>query len=328
MWNLFDLALVFLGYTFMISADGADAEFLRTLRILRVANKLVRVVRLVHFVSELRLMLQCVLGSLRSLVWALVLLTGFTVVFAILLVQQFTYTIIKKTSSPFTDAELGIIDSSFSSVLKAMITLFKSITGGADWGDYYHLATKTGALGASVFLLYILVSWLSITNIITSIFIDQAIKLAKPDVDDRALEQRKVDIRTMHELSKIFEAIDVDHSQTISLNELHVCLKDARITSFLDSVGLDISDAETFYSLLASQTGSSEIDLSSLVSGWLRMRGAATSIDLLSFQHQMQMSNRRFCEELSGCRQELAALKGEMQELAALKRDMLVQTIL
>jgi len=205
-----------------------------------------------------------------------------------------------------------------------MITLFKSITGGADWGEFYNLATKTGPLGASVFLLYILVAWLSITNIITSIFIDQAMKLAKPDVDDRALEKRKADICMMHELSKIFRDIDIDHSQTISLDELRACLKDVRISSFLDMVGLDIADAETFYCLLVSQTGSSEIDVSSLVSGWLRMRGAASSIDLLSFQHQMMMFNKRFCKELSGCRQELEALKGDMQELAVLKRDSLV----
>jgi len=158
------------------------------------------------------------------------------------------------------------------------------------------------------------VAWLSITNIITSIFIDQAMKMAQPDVNDRALEQRKADINTMHELSEIFKAIDVDHSQTISLDELRACLKDARIASFLDMVGLDISDAETFYVLLASQTGSSEIDLSSLVSGWLRMRGAATSIDLLSFQHRMVIFNKMFYEELSRCREELTALKIDVLE--------------
>jgi len=140
MWNIFDIALVFLGYSFLLSADIADTEFLRSLRILRVANKLVRVVRLVHFVSELRLMLQCVLGSLRSLVWALVLLMGFTIVFSILLVQQFANAFTMNTSSPFTDSEIKIIDDSFGSVYKSMIALFKSITGGADWGDFYNLA--------------------------------------------------------------------------------------------------------------------------------------------------------------------------------------------
>lgn len=269
-WNIFDLVLVLSGFSFILGTK-LDADFLRTLRLLRVANKIVRVVKVVHFVSELRLMIQCVLGSLRSLVWALVLLTGFTVVFSLLLVQQFTNSIIKGSSNePYTQAELEMIDASFSSVYKAMISLFKSISGGADWGAYYDLANNTGQIGATVFLLYILVSWLSITNIITSIFVDHAMKLAQPDANDRALEKRKSDIKVMHELSEIFKSIDIDHSDTISFDELRACLNDVKIASYLDMVGLSISDAETFYFLLTSSTGNTEIDLSSLVSGWLR----------------------------------------------------------
>jgi len=177
---------------------------------------------------------------------------------------------------------------------------------------FYDLANKTGSFGALVFLLYILVAWLSITNIITSIFIDRAVKLAQPDTDDLALEKRRADMHAIHELSEIFKDIDVDHSNTISLEELRTCLKNVHIASFLEMKGLTISDAETFFLMLKSETGSNEVDLSSLISGWLRMRGSATNIDLLSLQHLTKQSNDRLQQAVCECRQDVVKLEGSL----------------
>jgi len=310
-WNLFDFSLVLMGYSFVLSNE-IETDFLRTMRILRVTNKIIRVVKLVHFISELKLMLQCVLGSLRPLFWALVLLMGFTLLFSILLVEQFTKSVVKDGGKVFSTPELDMVQDSFGSVFKTIISLFKAISGGADWGDFYELTSKTGALGAFVFLSYILVTWMSITNIITSIFIDCAMKMAQPDTDDRALEKRKADMHTMQELERIFKSVDKDQSNTISLEELRACLDDVRIATFLEVEGLSVSDAEMFYFLLTAQAGTNKVDLSSFISGWLRMRGTASSLDLLSFQHEVSLFNTKFDKSLTECRQDLTRLKEDL----------------
>jgi len=227
--------------------------------------------------------------------------------------------VVKDGGKAFSKPELDIVQNSFGSVLRTMISLFKAISGGADWGEFYELARKTGALGAFVFLTYILVTWMSITNIITSIFIDCAMKMAQPDTNELALQKRKADMHTMHELERIFKKVDKDNSNTISLAELRTCLNDVRIATFLEVEGLSVSDAEMFYFLLTTQAGTNKVDLASFISGWLRMRGSASSLDLLSFQHETNVFNKKFDKTLTECREDLIRLKEQLPSVSAIK---------
>jgi len=93
MWNTFDFVLVVLGLFDLIVLESGrfslDPNYMRTLRFLKVVRKLSRLVRLLRYFRELRLMMQCLAGSVSSLFWCFFMLAGFHVFYGILFVQQF-----------------------------------------------------------------------------------------------------------------------------------------------------------------------------------------------------------------------------------------------
>jgi len=90
-WNLFDFILVVVNTSEQIvSWMGENTRSLivtRAVRLLKVA-KVLRAVRLMYFLTELRLMVMCLLGSFWSLIWSFVVLIFVALIFAIVLVQD------------------------------------------------------------------------------------------------------------------------------------------------------------------------------------------------------------------------------------------------
>jgi len=87
------------------------------------------------------MMLNCVLGSFMSMFWSFFMLAGFTVIFAIVLVQQLTTFLlghpVGKPASFYDD-----INTNFGSVESAIFTLFCGISGG-DWTVYFAAVSET-----------------------------------------------------------------------------------------------------------------------------------------------------------------------------------------
>jgi len=312
-FNVFDLLLVMIGaadaIAFMTKRELSivNPGFLRFFRIFRVAKKLFRVIRLLQFFSELRIMARCVLGSGLALFWSFMLLCGFTLVFSILVVQQFTLFL----SDNYTDLDssyMSKVQTHFGSVRQTVLSLFMGISGGADWGDLYDIVVLTGWLNSSLFLVYILMVWMSITNIIISIFVDRAMKLAQPDMDALLLAKRKSDLLHVQDLKSVFAAMDENHSGTLSAEELRRCIQDVRMASVFEMKGLDIKDAEVFFSMLTSMSGTDEVDVHTFLTGWLKLKGPATSLDLYTLQFQQQLWENTMANDLSQCRQDVARL--------------------
>jgi len=316
-WNLLDLSLVIAGIADAIAyfvksiAIIGNPSFLRFFRVLRVAKKLLRVVRLLHFFSELRLMIGCVMGSVRALFWCFVMLFGFALVFSILIVQQFTI-FLADSNATAPISFVSDVEAKFGSVWVALLSLFMAISGGEDWGIFYALTTKTGALNPAFFLVYIALVWLSITNIIISIFCDKALNLAQPDLDERLLEKQKRDLQKVREIKRFFGSLDLNKSGTLSIDELQACMHDVQSLAYFDLMGLDIKDAEFFFRMLTSHTEQTEVDVHGFVTGWLKMKGAATSLDVYTVQYQTQMWVETMLAEIAGFREDMVQLSREV----------------
>merc|ERR1719330_1201319 len=110
----------------------------------------------------------------------------------------------------------------FGSVSTAMMTIFMSTTGGNAWGDVYEVVKKTGVANSVVFVSYIVFFLLAFFNIITSMFVDRALKLAKPDDADVIFERHMEELERAHELRELVETLDKDHDNTISLKEVEL----------------------------------------------------------------------------------------------------------
>jgi len=57
-----------------------------------------------------------------------------------------------------------------------------------------------------------------------------------------------------------------------------------------------VQDISMFCDMLADMSGNGEIDADTFIAGCLRMKGLATSIDLLALHHEMRTSQRRLMQ--------------------------------
>ena len=141
--------------------SGVNLGFLRLLRLCKIV-KILRVFRALRFFSELRLMLDCVVGSLMNCFWCFIMLLFVMYVFALLL-QQGVLQHLQDRSIELS----GDLQTYFSCGAVTLMTLFQSCTGGVDWSDPYKALEQTQSYLHIVFLLYVAFVFISVWNIVT-----------------------------------------------------------------------------------------------------------------------------------------------------------------
>lgn len=296
-WNIFDTFLVVLALYDQILSSVADmdASFMRTMRILKVA-KISRTVRLLRFFSELRLILNSLMGSLHSLFWSFCMLVLIFYIFALVLLNNTAAYLEQELQNEMQDdAQIQSVKNLLGSVQQTMLTLYMTATGGDDWNVFYTVIQKTGSFNAAVFIVYTGFIEIAVMNILTGLFVESAMKLAQPDHDSRALEVCRAENAQHRQLMRLCEELDKDGSGTLTKQEFSKNMNNGKLKYFLATLGLDIRDAERFFELL--EDNSSEIDIGLFVDACMKLKGAATSIDLQGLALktvQMQRSQNLF----------------------------------
>ncbi|CAE7478612.1 Scn10a [Symbiodinium necroappetens] len=315
-WNLFDFMLVVFSIFEnllvhgllpgqQVSSDAASSVNLGFLRLIRLCKivKILRVFRTLKFFSELRLMLDCVLGSLMNVMWCVILLVFVMYVFGLLLQQGIVQYFMEENVTPKAEGELR---DYFRSVGDTIITLFQSSTSGVDWNEPYQALKNTGQLLPNLYLAYVAFVFISVWNIVTSTFVEKALKLAQPDVDMLILEQQLQDFEDCKMLSKLFQNMgpkDDDGSGRIGIKEFGRLVETYEFRSYLQTKGIDIKNAETFFKMLVELQGENTLDAGTFANACVRMKGAATSIDLQTVMfttHLMNKEQRKFFQSLHG----------------------------
>lgn len=300
-WNWFDLALIILAAVDLLmvhaaSGGGAvDMTFMRSFRLVKL-SKILRMFRVLRFFSDLRLMLDCVAGSFLALLWCFVILGFFWVIFSLLFVQGMAAFVMENKNN-VTAQEAADIESYFGSVEAGMMTLFQSITGGNDWSNFYVLVEKSGGINAALWVFYIIFFIFAACNIVTSIFIDKAMKLAQPDIETLLFEKQREDFSNARELKKLCCEVDrgdgiACKSSTITFKEFSKLMEDDRVRSYFELKGLAIKDAELFFQMLGSVSQTNAVDIDAFIAGCMKMKGFALSVDLLSLGFETKLISR------------------------------------
>jgi len=297
-WNWFDFVLVLfsiieniLSFVLLSTSEesgesgrsGVNLGFLRLLRLCKIV-KILRVFRTLRFFSELRLMLDYVVGSLMNVFWCLIMLLFVMYVFALLLQQGVVQHLqeAKPSSDQGAGCAEGGLQTYFSSVGVTVVTLFQSCTSGVDWNEPYKALQETGTF-LPVSFLYIAFVFISVWNIVTSSFVEKALKLAQPDVDMLILEQQLQDFEDCRMLATLFKKMlltDEQGREHLGLEEFRKLVETDEFRSYLQTRGIDIKNAETFFKMLVELQGEETIDAHTFANACVRMKGAATSIDL------------------------------------------------
>jgi len=286
------------------TSSGMSA--IRVMRVLRI-SRLIRVTRIAKFMlwlKALRTLIHSILVTLKSLIWALVLLALIMYVFAIILSQAAIDRLVHLQDIPRPEWSTSdtALESFWGSMGDAASTLFMSITGGISW----HVA-ETPLMGLSlawkvVFMLYISFTMFAVLNVMTGVFCQSAIESAARD-HDMAMQNVVTDKQNFtRKFRHLFHMLDVDDTGYITLVELEERMEDHDVKTYFEALELSIDDVWTFFRLLDGDSGQ-EIDLEEFLYGCMRLRGEAKALDLAKLMHshawlaKQQVDFMMFCEE-------------------------------
>eukprot|EP00929_Paragymnodinium_shiwhaense_P063660 TRINITY_DN31819_c0_g2_i2.p1 TRINITY_DN31819_c0_g2~~TRINITY_DN31819_c0_g2_i2.p1 ORF type:complete len:282 (-),score=59.11 TRINITY_DN31819_c0_g2_i2:144-989(-) len=172
------------------------------------------------------------------------------------------------------------IRANFGSVQMGMLTLSKVVSGGTDWEVVYDIIKGTGLLNCTMFFCMLVFFAVVVWNIVASVFVENAIRAATSDRDEEVLAQHRNDIEDAKELMHLCKLADLDKSGSICRAEFEHFMDSPLIKEFFFVRGLDIKNAAHFFEMMNQVTDGDEVDLEQFVGSCLRVRGAATSIDL------------------------------------------------
>lgn len=298
-WTMFDalvviLALVEMGFYIYLdqSMQGritSRSTILRVVKILRLARTL-RAVKAMHFLRDLRLMIESITHSVRLLLWSVLLIFALTYVFGLV----FTLAIAHDKKSEKNTLP-SIVRSQHSSVLlQVMAILFETLFGGTSWSEFSRPLGRISRVYELLFMVFVIASNLVLLNVITGIVVQGSMSAAYKDRDLVIQEQFELSNSTMGDLISLFAEADLDNEGKLSRKELDTFVNDERVAAFLKHLDVEISEAIGLFELLDSN-GDGFVDVHEFTVGCMRLKGPAKNIDVATmlFEHKKILRSLR-----------------------------------
>jgi len=296
-WCIFDIIIVGLSIVDSVfgfvtwSAEKADEDnplgSISVLRVLRVARvvKLARVIRLMSFFRELRLMVYSILGCLKSLLWATLILSMTFYVFGITFVSGVVANLDK--NEQWSNADTAGLREHFGSLGSSLLTLYMAMAGGRSWGEYYHFLSPIPLQYRFLFLAFLTFTIFAVLNIVTGVFVDSAMQAnheCRQVIIHEELDAKKEFLKDLRDL---FHEMDQNGDGTITSEEFNHRLGDEKVIAYFKALKLDITDTQTLFQLLDTDE-SSEVDIQEFLEGCYALQGEARSIDTKIMRLQLQ----------------------------------------
>jgi len=297
LWNVFDVAVVTTAVmdsvvqwlpgrsnSSSLQAFLGKFSMLRIVRLLRVIRSS-RAIRTSRFIKELRVMVYSLSGAMKSLGWAIVLIIIILSIFGVF----FTDGVLGHRShvhdqDPALAAE---IQRYFGTLSGTTVSLYMSMSGGIDWGDLYEMLLPLPVEYRLAFIMFITFAVFALLNVITAVFVESAMQRSQNDRELLVQQELEHKLEFIEEMQRLFEELDLDGGGTLTLDEFEKQIQDENILSYLSSMGLDIDQVRTLLTLLdRDQNG--EVDIEEFITGCLRLKGGAKSLDMAVLQYQLE----------------------------------------
>lgn len=271
--------------------DTLSPSSLRTVRVIRLARfvRALRVQRLIHLVSGLRTLVYSIAVTLKSLVWALILLTIIMYTVGVALTQIVIDHLIT-TSTPETRG--GALRLYWRSLDVSMFTLFQSISGGVSWNEAALPLGDVSNVLVWILGAYIAFTYFAVLNVVTGVFCHSAIESAQknPDVIAQALiANQKLYIKN---IERLFAQVDEDKSECITYHEFEKVISDPDNRAYLAALEIEAVDAWTLFKLLdIDKDGIIQMD--EFVTGCLQLKGVAKNVEIADLSYKLDRLQRR-----------------------------------
>jgi len=201
------------------SSAGGQVSILRIARLMRL-TRMARMARLLRAMPELMVLIKGMVAAMRAVFFALTLLTMLLYVFAIVMRQ-------------LTDATYvgGLY---FPNVARAMQSLLVYGTFMDTFADFILDITEHSPHILPVVYLFVLISSLTMMNMLVGILVDVVQSVAATETEARTVNQVRESIL------EIMGRIDVDNDDFISRDEFQTLVTDPKAAEILFSVEVDV----------------------------------------------------------------------------------------
>ena len=316
-WNLLDLALVLISVIETILANSSlQLSHMRVLRLFRVFRTL-RVVREVPFFERLRMMINAVANSVTSLVWAIVLLFSTIYMFSCIFLQGATQYILN--GSDGHDTHIDSLAEFFPNIHRTMLTLFMTITSGISWWEVEEVLLDVGWVYGALFVLYIAVMILALLNIVTGIFLNDALEMAAMDRELQKKFELEKKAQIADELRAIFSRLDSDDSGKVSFDEFENFMASPDACAHFAVFGLDVQDTVSFFDALDVDEDR-QLGVEEFVMGCLQLRGQAKTVDLVTHMRE----NKKIMQRITWSAKNTEAQLKDLRHIVAVACEGLV----
>lgn len=272
----------------------SNMSFLRMLRLMKML-KLLRMIRLLRMFRELRLILNSIMGCVKSMMWACVLILALSYMFAIVFLQAATQYLQHDTVDPIVAAAL---DRYWSSVGQSVLTLYVACMGGADWEVMADPLKETGLHFYLLFLFQIAVYSFVIMNTISSVFMEAV--LANADKDHQQVIEHHMEKKEVYidKLQVFYDEIDDNKDGELGYEEFMAHADSPHMHAFANSLEIDLTDAKQFFQVL-SNSGRRAVNIETFVVGCIKLKGMARSMDLMDlvYQHRQAVVHQEMFEK-------------------------------
>jgi hypothetical protein len=282
LWNLFDMAIVFVSVVELLVTLGGgtsiNLSFLRVLRFLKI-SRVLRMFSALRLCKEIRIMVDALSGSFLIFVFCSIMLAMFYSIFAIFFVQGATAYL---ESTPEVDLKvLRNIKDDFGSVSATMLSLFMAISGGNDWSQYHETVTAVGTTYNFLFLFFIAFSSIAFLNVITGVFAEKALSLASPSSDELMVRRTEKERKDAQELVSLLQRVFGENGPADLGEESFECFLDhPEVKRYFEVRGMRPCAASRFFMLLLEIHQTETVDFGTFVSAVVKLDGMACSMDL------------------------------------------------
>jgi len=291
-WNLFDSVVVLAMVAEQVLRVVFDDAFeqlstismLRIMRVIRIVRVL-RITRVLKFFRELRMMITSILRSAKSLIWVFLILSVLFYIFGISLVQGVVA--FCDSQDKWESSDTAALRDSFGSLDRSFLALFEAMSGGISWGELLDSLKPLPVIYSIIFLTYVAFAIFGVVNIVTGVFVENAMQSGIFDRDTLVQEEMLEKEQYVERIKVCFEELDIDKNGCIGLDEFKEAVSDSKMVALINALGLDITDVQSLFILLdRDQSGS--IDIEEFLVGCLRLKGEARSLDIAKMQIEVE----------------------------------------
>jgi len=307
-WNIFDVFIVMTSIldtamsmaTVLVSTDMSHMRVIRGMRIIRLVRTL-RLIRLIRFIRALRTLVHSIIVTLKSLVWAMLLMLMTCYGFGVSLAQA--------TSDHFLSVTFKdpMLEKFWITVPRSMYTLFQCVTAGRNWYEAVGPLVDLGWVWVVVFLAFITFTVFALLNVITGVFCQSAIESAQQDRDLLTINMMVHKAQLKTGITKLFNEIDADASGSLNIDEFETYLENEKAQAYFASLEIDTSDAWMLFKLLDTDNEGS-VDIEEFVNGCIHLKGAASAIQVAKLESDHEMVFHEFMDLLESIDEQLSAL--------------------